>query len=158
MTHPHPDDRLVEISAGLAERVVARWEAALSKPERHFTADPPLRLAEATPPAVLPAASAVLSAAERWRVVAFLRDAPLVLAAYGTGEDPYAGDLPVVPLHIHTDGAWVWSESLAYFAEKYGLPPEPDLPAHIRARGYRWSEVDDRTLRQAESLVFGDEV
>ncbi|MEV6302245.1 hypothetical protein AB0M02_22705 [Actinoplanes sp. NPDC051861] len=150
------DDHLVEISDDLAQRVIARWEAALTEAERQFTAGPPLRLAEAATPAALPAPSAALPASERPKVVAFLRDAPLALSAFGTGEDPYDGDLPVVPLHIHTDGVWVWSESLAYFAERYGLPPEPELLAHIRARGYRWSEVDDQTLQHAGRLVFGD--
>ncbi|MFC7528577.1 hypothetical protein [Actinoplanes sp. GCM10030250] len=151
-----PDDVLVEVSAEFAAGIIAGWESALTEAERQFTAGPPLRLAEASTPARLPPPDAALPVAERPKIVAFLRDAPLALAAYGTGEDPYDGDLPVVPLHIHTDGVWVWSESLAYFAETYGLPPEPELLAHIRARGYRWSEVDEQTLQHAGRLVFGD--
>jgi hypothetical protein len=154
----NPDDVLVEVSGEFAGRIIEGWQSALTEAERQFAVGPPLRLAEAATPAEPPPPAAALPAAERPRIVAFLRGAPLALAAFGTGEDPYDDDLPVVPLHIHTDGVWVWSESLAYFAERYGLPPEAELLAHIRARGYRWSDVDDQTLQHAGRLAFGDDV
>lgn len=153
----NPDDVPVEVSGEFAEKIISSWALTEAEMRGNLTAGPVLRLAEASPP-VRPAPEAALPEMERPKVVAFLRDAPLALAAYGTGEDPYDGDLPVVPLHIHTDGVWVWAESLAYFAERYGTPPEPELLAHIRARGYRWPEVDDQTLQHAGRLAFGDDL
>jgi hypothetical protein len=51
----------------------------------------------------------------------------------------------VIPLHIHTDGEWVWPESLAYFADRYGFAPDPELLEHIRRRGYRWPDLPKET-------------
>ena len=42
---------------------------------------------------------------------------------------PERGD--VVPLHLRTDGTWVWSDAAAYYLEKYGLAPDPGLAAHL---------------------------
>jgi hypothetical protein len=100
------------------------------------------------------AVGAELVAHERAAIVGYLRGAPIAIAAFGCGEDPWDPARPaVVPLSVHTDGEWVWSESEAYFAERYGIPPDPRLVAHIRHRGYRWPEVDDETLMRAAGLV-----
>ncbi|MEV0128445.1 hypothetical protein AB0H83_08260 [Dactylosporangium sp. NPDC050688] len=37
----------------------------------------------------------------------------------------------VVPLHLRTDGAWVWSEVTAYYLAAHGLAPDPDLARHL---------------------------
>ncbi|WP_432990119.1 hypothetical protein [Dactylosporangium sp. CA-233914] len=37
----------------------------------------------------------------------------------------------VVPLHLRTDGAWVWSEATVYYLAEHGLAPDPDLAAHL---------------------------
>ncbi|MFD0540822.1 hypothetical protein ACFQY7_50440 [Actinomadura luteofluorescens] len=47
-----------------------------------------------------------------------------------------------MPLTFHTDGTWVWSGAVAYYLTEHGVPPEPDLVAHIRAAGSaspRWT-------------------
>ena len=91
---------------------------------------------------------------ERAAVAGYLRGAPIVIAVFGFDEDPLdPGRAPVVPLSIRTDGTWVWSESDGYFAQRYGIPPEPEFFADIRRRGYRWPEVDDETLMRAARLV-----
>ena len=43
--------------------------------------------------------------------------------------DPRRG--AVVPLHLRTDGAWVWSEVTAYYLAAHGLAPDPDLARHL---------------------------
>ncbi|WP_432842772.1 hypothetical protein [Dactylosporangium sp. CA-092794] len=43
--------------------------------------------------------------------------------------DPDRGD--VVPLHLRTDGAWVWSEATAYYLAEHGLAPDPGLARHL---------------------------
>lgn len=95
----------------------------------------------------------LLPEAERAAVAAYLRGAPMVLACWGLDPDPFDPARPeVVPAHLRSDGRWVWPESLAYFAERYGVPPEPDLLAHIQEQGYEWpvelaDEVLDRVVR-----------
>jgi hypothetical protein len=91
-------------------------------------------------------------------VVAFLRGAPRVKSTTATGLDPFdpaAG--AVVPSHVHTDGWWIWSEALAYYAWRYGIAPEPELLRHIRARGYRYPEVTRAALDRAAAMVRSPE-
>ncbi|MEU4776499.1 hypothetical protein [Micromonospora sp. NPDC023633] len=42
---------------------------------------------------------------------------------------PDRGD--VVPMHLRTDGTWLWSEAVGYYLEHYGLAPDPQLVAHL---------------------------
>ena len=112
--------------------------------------DPPRRARLASEPAG--DAGERLSGPERVLVAEFLAGAPMVIAAWGSGTDPRDGDA-VVPLHIHTDGLWVWSESLAYHARRYGTPPEPEFLAHIRSRRYRWPDVTDEVIDRAADLL-----
>ncbi|MEO3927568.1 hypothetical protein ABGB07_27410 [Micromonosporaceae bacterium B7E4] len=96
-----------------------------------------------------------LEYAERAAVVAYLRESPVVVANWGYDPDPLDPEhTEVVPAHLHTDGRWVWPESLAYFAERYGVPPEPELLAHIEERRYEWpAEVDDEILDRIGRLL-----
>ncbi|WP_067477180.1 TNT domain-containing protein [Actinomadura hibisca] len=90
------------------------------------------------------------------RVVAYLRGAPVVLAArsYAPDQlDPARGDR--VPLTFHTDGTWVWSGAVGYYLAEHGLPPEPDLVEHIRAGGFRVPEVDETAMDAANAAVTG---
>jgi hypothetical protein len=97
---------------------------------------------------IVPADS--LSEAERAGVVAYLRDAATVAVAWGYGEDEFDPERPEqVPLHLHTDGRWIWSESLAYYAERYGIAPQPEFLAHMERNGYRPPEVDEDTVLRA---------
>jgi hypothetical protein len=78
----------------------------------------------------------------------------MLIAVFGFDEDPWDPDRPaVVPVSIHTDGEWVWSESEAYFAERYGIPPDPEFLAHIKERDYRWPDLDEATLERAARTV-----
>ncbi|MGK5557240.1 glycohydrolase toxin TNT-related protein [Actinomadura kijaniata] len=89
-------------------------------------------------------------------VVAYLRHAPVVLGARSLAPDqvePERGER--VPLTFHTDGTWVWSGAVGYYLEQHGVPPEPDLVAHIRARGFRVPEVTDTAREAALTAVTG---
>ncbi|SCL13178.1 hypothetical protein [Micromonospora inyonensis] len=46
---------------------------------------------------------------------------------------PDRGD--VVPMHLRTDGTWLWSEAVGYYLEHYGLEPDPQLVAHLTGGG-----------------------
>jgi len=41
-----------------------------------------------------------------------------------------------MPVSYETDGVWIWGGGARYYLERYGLPPEPEFLAHIRANGY----------------------
>jgi hypothetical protein len=82
-------------------------------------------------------------------LTAYLTKAPVALATTKTGEDelsPGAG--LVVPRAYHTDGEWIWPAAVGYYLHRYRLPPQPELVAHIRARGFEVRPLDEE-LRQA---------
>jgi hypothetical protein len=58
-----------------------------------------------------------------------------------------------VPMNFRTDGLWVWTEALAYYAERYRLEPDPELLAHIRANEYITPAVDGVRLHRALALL-----
>jgi hypothetical protein len=55
----------------------------------------------------------------------------------------------VVPLSFRTDGAWIWTDTVTYYLETYGLEPDSELAAHVAANDYRCPDVDDATARRA---------
>ncbi len=88
-----------------------------------------------------------LDDAERARIADYLSAAPVVAMCSGFDPDPFELGAPArVPLHLHTDGEWVWSASLGYFVERYGVAPEDALVYHIRACGYQRPDVDTEVL------------
>lgn len=60
----------------------------------------------------------------------------------------------VVPLSFRTDGRYVWSDAVAYYAHRYGLAPQEGLREHARRAGYRPPEVDDVLLHRAVALLY----
>lgn len=69
---------------------------------------------------------------ERDNLLAALRTGVVIAWSSAAMADilaPERGD--VVPLHLRTDGTWVWSDAVAYYLEKYGLAPDPELVAHL---------------------------
>ena len=74
---------------------------------------------------------------ERQRVAAYLRaGAPILTTTARSADliDPARGR--VVGASFRTDGTWVWSDALTYYAGVHGLAPEEEFYAHIRERGY----------------------
>ncbi|GAA2491452.1 hypothetical protein [Winogradskya humida] len=77
-----------------------------------------------------------LTGADLEQVAEYLEAGAAVLATTGRLPDviePARGD--VVPMSYRTDGRWLWTESVGYYLRAYGLAPEPDLLAYIRAAG-----------------------
>lgn len=165
------DDRVVPVGLLAAERVVNWWHSMVREEQRlraerqaaedrRAGRDPSLpRVAMAVDRELDETGRPVvrtprLHERERAAVAAYLRGAPLVAVAYGFDPDPFDPLRPqVVPLNVRTDGDWVWSESLAYYADRYGIGPEPDLMAHLARRQYQLPDVDDeRVARAAEAL------
>ncbi|WP_416902592.1 hypothetical protein [Micromonospora echinospora] len=78
----------------------------------------------------------VADATERDDLLAALRGG--VVIAWSSAEmpdilAPDRGD--VVPMHLRTDGTWLWSEAVGYYLENYGLAPDPQLVTHLTGDG-----------------------
>lgn len=66
-----------------------------------------------------------------------------------------------VPMSFRTDGAWVWNEASAYYAEQYQIAPAPGLLAHLRSNDYAPAPVDGVGVHRALQILqdaAGDEV
>ncbi|WP_206790014.1 ferredoxin [Amycolatopsis sp. MtRt-6] len=75
--------------------------------------------------------------AEAGQLLAYLDAAPVILASRSNGPDAFAPDrTDAVPLNFRTDGVWAWPGAVAYYLREHGVPPDPELVAHIRARRY----------------------
>jgi hypothetical protein len=153
-------DRAVPISLAAAREVMRRWReraagpsAGPSTPDGREPGPRPGALRHAREitgkrdaAGNLVAPPDRLDEPERGQVVRYLLEAPVLATAFGFDPDPYQPGQPeVIPLHIHTDGEWVWPESLAYFADRYGFAPDPELLEHSRRRGYRWPDLPKET-------------
>ncbi|MFC5745157.1 hypothetical protein [Actinomadura rugatobispora] len=91
---------------------------------------------------------------DRDAVVRYLQQAPIVLAARSFDTDlldPQRASS--VPLTYHTDGTWIWPGAVGYYLKKHGLPPEPDLVAHIRAAGFQLPEVSEDARKEAVNVI-----
>jgi hypothetical protein len=72
---------------------------------------------------------------ERDRMLQYLTSGTPVLHSVARSQDvvkPDAGQ--VVPASFRTDGEWIWTDTVAYYLERYGLAPDEELAAHIDAR------------------------
>ncbi|MFF1607844.1 TNT domain-containing protein [Amycolatopsis sp. NPDC058278] len=56
---------------------------------------------------------------------------------------------------FHTDGTWIWSEAVPLLLAKHGVPPEPDLVAHIRRHHFQPPYVEPLVRRTAEADLLG---
>ncbi|WP_240487257.1 TNT domain-containing protein [Actinomadura flavalba] len=87
----------------------------------------------------------------------YLRRCPVVLAARSSAPDLLDAARPDrVPLTFHTDGVWVWSGAVAYYLAEHGVPPEPELVAHVRGRGFRVPALSDDEIEAATAAVTGE--
>ncbi|XVS62836.1 hypothetical protein ACQPYE_31935 [Actinosynnema sp. CA-299493] len=89
-------------------------------------------------------------------LLTYLEGAPVVLAARDLDVDEFIPGDQDVPLNFRTDGAWIWAGAVPHYLRKHGLPPEPELVAHIVARGFRLDEVDEATRERAVTLITGE--
>ena len=92
---------------------------------------------------------------ERQRVAAYLRAGTAILMTTALQPDlidPARGR--VVGASFRTDGTWVWSDALSYYAGAYGLAPEDEFYAHIRARGYACPIPGDAAQDDALNVLY----
>lgn len=65
--------------------------------------------------------------------------------------DPAPG--AVVPASFRTDGSWIWTDSVAYYLDRYGMAPDPRLTEHIEARVAAGAAVPDVDAEAAISAA-----
>lgn len=86
----------------------------------------------------------------------FLEGGSEVLRAPGLAEDWLDPEHPkVVPMGFRTDGSWLWSVELPFYLREHRIVPEPELVAHMEARGFAASVASPKSVRAAEDLLRG---
>ncbi len=89
-------------------------------------------------------------------VLQYLEREAVVLSGAEPGPDIFAPDGPEdVPERYHTDGTWIWHASVPHYLRKYGVPPEPELVAHIRLNRFQPPYVEQLVRRTAEADLLG---
>src|SRR5699024_3012378 len=97
-----------------------------------------------------------VSSEEAHALLGYLYRAPVVASRQGLRPDIFAPRAaPDVPDAFHTDGTWIWPAAVPHHLRKYGLPPEDDLLAHIRAAEHRPPYVDRAVRAAAQAELDG---
>src|SRR5262245_61576574 len=91
--------------------------------------------------------------AERSRLLGYLRGSAVAFTSATYGTDVFTGERMVVRAEYRTDGQWILPEAVAYYLERHGTAPEPDLRVAIAARGYVAPPVDPATVAAAREAV-----
>ncbi|MCX4745827.1 hypothetical protein OG455_09870 [Kitasatospora sp. NBC_01287] len=93
---------------------------------------------------------------ERAVVADYLRSGPHVLMTPMLMDDVLDPERRgVVPMSYRTDGEWIWTDTIAYYLDEYGLAPESGLLAHIRAQGEGpRAEPPYEVLEQAVAFIL----
>lgn len=91
---------------------------------------------------------------EREKILRYL-DSGTVLLATTTiltdALDPTRG--AVVPMSFRTDGAWIWTDTIAYYLREHQLAPEPGLLRHIQESGGLPPNLDAVTMHRAMQVL-----
>lgn len=76
----------------------------------------------------------LLDAAERDRVLDYLRAGTVILDTDSTMDDVVDRSRgSVVPVSFRSDGMWIWPDIVCYYLEQHGLAPDEQLLAHIHS-------------------------
>ncbi|HEX8632049.1 MAG TPA: hypothetical protein VF755_28145 [Catenuloplanes sp.] len=92
-------------------------------------------------------------------VVAYLNSGPRIIDMMDVADDVFDPSRQILNgSSIHTDGAWLWREDLAYYLKRHRVAVPDDLLALIRERTYVVPPLDEHALREcapvAEDLMF----
>lgn len=84
------------------------------------------------------------------KVLVYLKAGNIVFVSMEFDEDQRDLDRKKdVPIGFRTDGEWMWSMELEYYLEKYSLPIDPRLLAHIRSNNFTCPQVEGDIVNQA---------
>lgn len=90
-------------------------------------------------------------------VLDYLNTAPVIMGGRGFDPDLFDPDgARDVPAAYHTDGTWIWTAAVPHSLTKHGVPPEPDLVAHLRANAFTPPALD-RDVTDAAYLALTGE-
>lgn len=91
---------------------------------------------------------------ERERVGRYLLSGTIVLRTTGRDVDYLDPDRKrSVGMSFRTDGTWLWSDALGYYAETHGIAPDPEFYEHIREHSYAPSTPDEAAIRRALEVL-----
>ncbi|TDD83162.1 hypothetical protein E1202_25875 [Saccharopolyspora karakumensis] len=91
-------------------------------------------------------------AAERKRVLGYLRSAPIAMATDHVMPDVIDPNR-TVPLNFRSDGTWVWNDAVHYYLDRYHLAPDPDLVSHVVAASTEPPALDRLNLHRAMGVL-----
>lgn len=85
---------------------------------------------------------------DRAEVAQYLEAGALVVASPGVGFDVLSAQHDVIgPIHLLTDGEWLWPADLAYYVRTYDVAIPQDFLERIRSEAYRPRELDENDIR-----------
>ncbi len=91
---------------------------------------------------------------ERSDFLAYLRQGKVILRAAGLSVDRLDESRgQQVPIVYLTDGAWVWSGSIAYYLEEHELPPEPAFLDYLRGRNFAYEAPTPEQVDAAAAAI-----
>ena len=82
-----------------------------------------------------------------------LSGSPLMVAESAATDVFDADRGSVVPLHLRTDGTWIWSEATAYYAAEHGIAPVAAFRAWLDEQPGEAAAVPDVRRHQAVSWL-----
>jgi hypothetical protein len=96
----------------------------------------------------------LLDDGEADKVVQYLYGGEPLLVTSGLMDDVMdSTQVYCVPMSFRTDGAWVWNEAAAYYAEQYQLAPDSGLLDHLRSNDYAAPAVDGVGVHRALQIL-----
>ncbi len=98
-----------------------------------------------------------LSPDEQSKVSQYLEAGATVLHTHARGIDILANDAPVVPATIRTDGEYVWTGAVTYYVQTYGVAPDEEFLAYLRARDYAVPTPTDAQISAAADFILGSD-
>jgi hypothetical protein len=86
-------------------------------------------------------------AANKERVVAYLKAGVAFVVSPGFDEDFFAPPKTAAVSTIRTDGEYAWPSALAYYVENYDVGLSPDFEAHMQRNQWKVPDkIDPRSL------------
>ncbi|SDS53788.1 hypothetical protein [Microlunatus soli] len=93
---------------------------------------------------------------DRDAVLSYLKGGCVIRAARSLAPDELDPERkPAVPLTLLTDGAWVWSGAVIYYAERHDVPVDAGLLSHVRDQGFVPAEPSADAVTAALAAVDG---
>lgn len=97
------------------------------------------------------AVQAALPAADKERVLRYLKSGALLAASQAMANDHFTGD-PITTLNLLTDGTWIWYSDLGHYLTAYDVAIDPAFLTHLKGRAE--VRLSEKQLAKAEEDFF----